>query len=126
MLKTERLARGDINMTTIDEHRSHGQIIADLTIAHVQRLPIAFLYVLQVHLRLYLVLIRTRTTPNKQTCYEQCVRTKKKRTCMNNAGIYTVQSSCYGCDHPCETRPHGATRCRIDTPENFRMHPEGP
>ena len=82
---------GGVNMTTIDEHRSDGQIIADLAFAQVQRLRVASLYVLQVHLRPQLGLVHRRTAPDGPNAFRSPHSNHAAVTCMNNAAISTGQ-----------------------------------
>ena len=88
---TRKFRKGGVNVTTIDEHGSYGQIVADLAFAQVKSLRVARLHALHVHLRPQLELVRRQTAPDGQNAFTALRANHAAGTCMNNAANSTTQ-----------------------------------
>ena len=83
--------KGGVNVTTIDEHSSYRQIVADFAFAQVQGLRVARLHALHVDLGPQLGLVRRRAAPDGPNAFTALRSDHTAGTCMNDAASSTAQ-----------------------------------
>ena len=88
---TQKFRKGGVNVTTIDEHGSYGQIVADLAFAQVQSLRVARLPALHMDLGPQPGLVRRRTAPDGSNAFTALRSDHAAGTCMNNAASSAAQ-----------------------------------